>query len=588
MLRPRSDTFSRRKEMLTVFASDLFFHFVFDADHDPHYTDSLLKLSPAAYLWYELRRQHGADNILFVNLHNGSIRAEVFDTQSNQILRPQKKGFFGLRKTEDAPQAVAHAVCQLAELGQQEDTFLDWLLNDACPKNKKTALVFSHDAFTRLCTKSSGYVISQLKQQIQSPTGRCIIVIRLPVKADELARVMLPGDGQKAFPVLWDLFDGVRGATIGNREALMTALERQLGRQMTQMCLCPDDTMRLLLHHAVTDGADTLEQLEDQAEYLDLCRRYRVGLLAPDTPADRFAPVSRLELSNRLDTPGFRDQLRQHTAKLRQKYPDGTLADALREARKLPQMPPPFPVYQDELARNILGLDLPDTFPRKAACAADLDRARRDLTTLWNKPRNQLVCEAANTFCAEARSAIESRDWDTLGDVLHLLSFCGKQVCADTDHNDNLQNIINLGTDTIRQSKYLFTDHTFARSAVAQQVHETVEWGDRHNLQTLRALLRENIAVFDKPDISAAAIRVHLERSAERQRAALAHTEQTVLAAQQQQAALRQQKEEEARLRAFHQRFSLEEEPEDTTEEIPYTDADRQSAWDLLEAHHLF
>lgn len=494
-----------------MFSYDHFLHFVFDYRNELHYTQGLLALEPEAYLWHELRRQ-GTDIALFVEKNGSGMTLEAFDSASAEVLKPEKKGFFQISK---APlleeQRSARHTYTLREIDQEEDTLLEWLLErpeQKGLKKKRTALVFSYESFAAAWECSGPKVRQRLLRQIERPDGQWILILRLPLQAKELEEIFFGNSN-----LLSRLCPAVDKAMEGPREPLMEALRRQLGGRMVSLHRV-EDTLNMLLRQALEQGEfrDSLRELEEQAEYLRLC----YPSMGP--------AVKRRDLYEQLRQPGFREELRQRTARLRNQYPELTVAEALKAEGCMGDTRAAME-YDDPLVRNMTNLYLPEEFLAQAedgpALRETLERIKKDFSTLWNRRRSPLVCGCANQFCSEARSAGARGDWETLRDTVELLRFCGQQLCAEPEREEDLGVIFEVGRAVVDLSCNQFHEQNFRtlfrpaqpaagwyadKIKMEQAFQEDVERIGREDAQmqlhTFRTTLRTLISQFHERKIS--------------------------------------------------------------------------------------
>lgn len=504
-----------------MFSYDHFLHFVFDYRNELHYTENLLVLEPEAYLWHELRRQ-GTDIALFVAERGSGITLEAFDSASAEVLKPEKKGFFQISKAPSLEeQRAVHHTYTLRDIDEEEDTLLEWLLErpeQKGLKKKRTALVLSLEGFTVLWQQSNPKVRQRLLRQIERPDGQCILILRLPLQTKALEEAFF-GKSE----LLPQLCPGIGKAMEGPREPLMEALRRQLGDRMVSFHRA-EDTLNMLLRQALEEGKfpDSLRELEEQAAYL----RLRYPHMGP--------AVKRRDLYEQLRQPGFREELRRRTAQLRQKYPELTVAEALK-ADGLTAADRVALEYDDPLVRNLTNLYLPEEFFSQAEDGPALREAlagiKQDFSTLWNRRRSAAVCRWADAFYSEARTAGAQGDWDTLRDALQLLRFCGEQICAAPEQEEALDVIFEIGKTVLDLSYNQFQEKNFRtlfrptqaptgwyadKLKTAQIFHDDVARIGREDavmqLHTFRTTLQTLISQFHERKISNDTAREIFER----------------------------------------------------------------------------
>ena len=470
--------------------------FILDPDNDDHYTDSLIKLSRVPYIWYRLRRAGMARRILFVQVQpDNQLAFHVCDDESRKHLLSRVRRSSWFDRSVPADPAADHT---LKALNLDEEELLHRLLST----DTEAALVFTFDAFARTCRSAGSKGVNLLTDVLDGKSNRVPIFIRLPSRAEDLEKCLRTDIADCA--VLSRACSCLNSASKNEREPLVKALSDLLGSQLLRLDAHTDDTYHLLLRQAVAgeDHPDSLPELQDQADYLELCRMLRIKLLEPASESERHTPVSIRELDTMLRDPEFRSRLRTQVRALRSTCPTGSIHTAMSQERHLPKLPP-IPAYHDELAQVALSLSIPDECKDKTELCSDLDDAKRSLITLWNKPRNSAVISAADELCRSVRSTINSKNWASLKDAIFLLKFTAGQLCAAEDRNEALgkiwetgRTIIALGEDLHR--RYQFSDPDGLDEFAALGIDQ----GDRRKLELLRAHLRNNIAYFDRPKMS--------------------------------------------------------------------------------------
>ncbi len=420
-----------------MFSSDHFIHFVFDFYNETHYTDTLLALSAEAYVWYELRKQH-IDNALFVLESGSELKLGAYDGDSAAMLKQEKKKFWEKPQAETDPRA-RHVTFSLQEVGADAQSLLGWLLDrQESQKNRRVALVFTLDAFLTLFKKAKDKDRQRLVKLCSRPSGRNLLLIRVPMNAREMGKAFL--DSQSP---LQQLCPGVRQAVSGPKEPLMDALDRQFDRQIFHAYrLTEADTRGILLRHAMVKGAwtDSMRDLEDQAACL-----YGANL-----SRDRCA--TRREVYESLQKEGAQEELRVRAAQLRRDYPRLSVAEAMLAEAVDMRGPSPLE-WNSELAKNVRTLTLPEEFFQAyPKYQNEIEAIREDFRTVWNKPLNRTACQAADSFCTEVRSAAKRRDWDTLRDALQMLKFYGSELCTEAANDDGLTAICEEGKAVINMS----------------------------------------------------------------------------------------------------------------------------------------
>lgn len=471
--------------------------FILDPDNDDHYTDSLIKLSCVPYIWYRLRRGGMARRILFLQIQpDNQLAFHVCDDESREHLlsRIRRRSSWFDRPVQ--PDTGGDHTLKALNL-EEED-----LLNRVLSTDTEAALVFTFDAFARICRSSVSKGANLLTDVLEGKVNRVPIFIRLPSRADELEKCLCTSFMGCA--VLAKACSCLHSVSKNEREPLVKALSDLLGSQLLRLDTHTDETYQLLLHQAVAqdDCPDSLSELQDQADYLELCRMLRIKLLEPVSESERLTPVPLRELDAMLRDPEFRSRLRTQVRDLRSTCPAGSIYTAMSHERHLPKLPP-IPAYHDELAQVALSLSIPDECRDKAELCSDLDDAKRSLVTLWNRPRNSAVIRAADELCRSVRSAVNSKNWDALKDAIFLLKFCAGQLCAPEDRNEALEKIWESGRTVIALSDDLHRRYQFSNpDGLDEFAAMGIDQGDRRKLELLRTHLRNNIAYFDRPKMS--------------------------------------------------------------------------------------
>lgn len=443
-----------------------YLHLVFDYDNDLHYTDTLLTLDPEAYLWYTLRCRYQYDVILFAAETSSGICLRVFDSESQCALRPEQSGFWGLFSSKSPePRHLEPKTFRLQTLGTSEEGLLGWLLERTEAKElkkKRTALIFSLDAFETIYRASGEWGKQKLLKKGKYPDGHSILVLRISPQPKNLAEAFFREDA-----ILPQISREIRKALDGPQEPLLDALKRQMGGQLA--CLYQiDDMLNMLVCHAVAadEWGDSLQEMKDQADYLQLCCR-RYGRMVTEPEDGPSAAVRHREAAEWLRNAGFREALRVQTAYLRKRYPALSVLEAMKREGILPEDYQDAPLmldYDDPLVRNIQSLCLPEAFLRipKYSCWQDLlVQIQTNIRTLWNSPRSEMVCSWADFFYREICGAAGRNDWETLNDAMQLLRFCAEHICDGTEREPVLSTIFNNGKVTIDLSHNIFRKSDF-------------------------------------------------------------------------------------------------------------------------------
>lgn len=468
-------------------------HFILDDNENFHCADSLLTLTTDAYIWHELRQGDSSQNILLLSTSENGIRISVFDSASGQFLIPPKRGFFSFGKQEVQPARITCCSYSPEEAGTDESRLLAKLLSTARGADQKTTLVFTHDAFVQLCRSANSDGISQLNNR----SGKCRILIRLSAQPEHLD-ALLAADFSDCAP-LHSAYSWLESVRTSAKDELIPTMQSILGSKL----IVPEEEMlNLLLRHAIedSDSTDTLDELRDQAVYLDVCRRHRVGLLQAASGQEQFTPYSRQLLADKLREPEFRQQLRSRTAALRAKNPMLPLRSVLEV--HLPDEEPPFPVYADDLALKAMTLSIPKSCTRRDEWTPALRQIKRSLTAVWNHPRNPQVVDAAKSLCIHAQMAIGSKNWITMEEILKLLKFFSTQICAGTSRNEVLTSIRKDGEAIIQLSNHLHHTSAFGPAeGFAELAQAGIDAADRARLEMLKNYVYDAIRQFDRPAI---------------------------------------------------------------------------------------
>ena len=517
-----------------MLSTDHYLHLVFDHANDFHYTDNLLVLDGEAYLWYVLRRQYHFETVIFVRNTAEGIRVKTFDSDSEQALKVREGGILSFFKARpEAPaQHVESRSFRLKELETSETELLDWLLaltKKKELKKKKTAFAMTLGAFEKVYRASEESGRQELLERIRRPDGRSVLILRLTPQAERLEEAFLGKDA-----VLPQLSQDIAKALSGLKEPLTAVLDRQLPGQL--VCLHQvEEARNMLLHRAVMkdEWPDSLEALEDQAAYLQACCS---------------GVTRRREVYGQLQDAGFREELREKAAQLRQKCPGLSMEKALVSEGLLPEQEKGLTAeYDDPLVRSLQSLQLPAAFPKYSQWAGGLERIRKNYRTLWNRPRNALVMGKAELFCREANAACQRQDWDTANDALQLLRFCGEQICAAEKQEaalsflfDHGETLINLSVNVFwtHHQRYLFESDHIPEGSYADQMKWEQEMTrriqdasldtDQLNLHILRSALQSSIVAFSKREVSDEVLkRIYQSKEAELRKEAERAVQQT-------------------------------------------------------------
>ena len=438
-----------------MFDSAYYLHYVLDTENDSHYTEDLMQLSPGSFLWQELKEGHNFSRVIFVNLVNGSrLMLETFDNASEQFLRPVKKGLFGIKTSQPVAEGLCHKTFSPTEVKQEDSTLLEFLLE--CQQNHKkerTAVVCTAEALQVLYERSSAEGRQRLAYVIENRTIPAILVVRLDMSTTGLSRTFLQG---RCF--LAELDSNIREVLRAKaQQPLLTMLSRQLGGQLVDFSRQSSDMVNLMMYDALENGncPDTPAQLRDQGEYLQLCLDHNLGLAKEFANVPQSEPLKRDTVYGKLAESDFRGRLRADAARLRARNVGSPMADLFRREFRLGQESGQIRelIVDDALYRKVCTLALPAEYLKQnLAQGRVVESLQKALATLWNKPRNETVCEMIRTTADAALEAVARQDWTTLTDALQLLALCTRQICADLALNDNLDEIFATGQELLLAS----------------------------------------------------------------------------------------------------------------------------------------
>lgn len=479
--------------------------FVFDRSDDCHYTSTLLRLDPEAFLWLELTRDHQADLVLSVSCPNSVPRVRTFDAASAQLLQQDTKYHWLMAPKPMADElfrnrSIDLSVRSLSEL-KQGQSFLTWLAETAeINRSRRIALLADHEALPVLLKTGS----------LNALPSNCTTVLRLPADAAALENVLLKQkDLSNAFPQISQALE--RSLT-----PMMSALDLTMADQMLCLHDRPEDVRNLLQLQALRDDSctDSPAQLDDQARCLYLLRKHRRLFLLSSSYSD--APVrlpTLAKLSGQLNQ--LHGPLRSRTAELRAKHPGLTIDKALALEQLIPANTPGNTcarqdqtiVFCDNLSgnlhamqRQLLAAAVPAEF-REAAQSAGLN----NLSILWNKPRNGHVLAAADQFCDKARRAIDHERWDELRIALYMLRFCSGQVCAEPAQNENLKEVLQLGSEVLDLLNHIATSGWINDTLSGMQIDSAGNYSSiteytqlLHNAAVREGLSQQQITLLTK------------------------------------------------------------------------------------------
>lgn len=467
-----------------------FLYYILDDKLDPHYADCLVELNPTAYIWYRLRQQDSRQNIVFFSMDDEKLCTDTFDPESEEFLN-QPAGFLSLWRRKPTDEELFEKLLSSGSSGA------------------RTTLVFTHDAFDHTCRISNAQGQKKLKNLMEQPDGKNRICIRLPFNADPLSKLVHtpPADCD----ILTAAYAPICQAADTSQLPLLEVLSAQLGHRLLRFDRSPGEMRNLLMMHAIQNPkiAATMTQLEDQAAYLDLCRRYRTPwLAAAASETDRSVTVSRKRMNTLLDSEDFVRKLCQRVGELRSKYgPDVTMEYILRRERLILDDSGHL-VYNDRLANSIRSLTLPDEFLQHSLSdqipwSAVMEQIRRNLTVLWNKPRNEYAMRKAEELWGHAREASDRKIWPTLDTVLRLLQFFSNHICLPADQTAVLEKCWPFCEDALKVSNYLYGDRSFGLpSGFDKFINTTLRAGNEAYLDQLKSHLNQIIQTLEKPSIT--------------------------------------------------------------------------------------
>lgn len=479
--------------------------FLLDLDNDVHYTPSLVPLRSDRYIWYRLRREHLAENILFLHSNDDDrLVFHVCDSNSRDRLM-QIARVWGSQKKSSAHEYT------LQELKVAEKEILNLLLRS---DREQVALVLNYDILARICRNSSDAGCRLLDAVLDGRRNGVRLFVRLPQRAEKLEACI--NDDLSDCPVLKKACSELQTVSNLDPEPLVQALKSLLGSRFLRLDNDPAEMRYLLMQKAVSDpeAVDSLEELEDLAEYLEICRMRRFDLL-PAGATECFTPVAREEISKKLQDADFWSTLRERVRKLRRSYPQGTIFAAVSGDHQLPQLPP-FPMYQDELATLVMSLYIEDNHDR-VLWGGSLDNIKRSFTVLRNKARNPDVVRIAKELCAKARTAISMKSWRTYEKIDKLLKFYAAQVCAPMERTAAL----NYLWEEVGKLQLQLSESIESRKGsgtgdgLAGLVEQGVDQGEAKTLKLLTAIVNRTIYRFDSPELSPEVLREIEERMEE-------------------------------------------------------------------------
>lgn len=458
-------------------------HFILDPANDVHYTGCLFALDSPHFIWYLLRRTGNFRNILLLQRDaNDKLCIDVCDNESEQFLQRFRKPLISWRDTSDQVLAA-----RFPELWLFEDELLQKLITAANDGSSRTALVFTRKAYEQVCRHASDKSCAALMSLLSEPAGKCMLFLQLPYQAAELEQLLKP-DSTECL-LLTETYKLLRLGSGDHPVPLLKAMTDVLGSQLLRLDNRPQEMLHLLMKYTVkdTNSADTLDALENQAEYLEQCRTRRIGLFHASSPTEQLTPLSRRQVENRLREPAVLERLR--SCPPLQLVPD----------------PPPVPAYDDSLARSALGLSLPSSCRQKADWDIKLDTIKRNLITIWDRPRNTHSVDYALELCRSARSAISNQNWLCMEELMELLKFfsMSEQLCASEARWRAQDHIQQMGRELIRHCNYIHGKNSFASAVGFAAISEVaIDAGDMAKLKNLHEIVSFDLRYFDKPESS--------------------------------------------------------------------------------------
>lgn len=461
-------------------------HFILDQDNDVHFTDSILTLDSPHFIWYQLRRSGSFRNILLLRLGTDDhLYIDVYDNESEQFLQHFRKPLISWRDTSDQVLAA-----RFPELWLFEDEMLQKLIDKANERKieGRTALVFTRKAYDQVCRHASDKSCAALMSLLSAPADRCMLFLQLPYRSQELEQLLKP-DSTECL-LLTETYKLLRLSSGDDPVPLLQAMTNVLGSQLLRLDDQPQEMLHLLLKHNAADAAnaDTLDALADQAKYLELCRTRRIGPFRARPDSEQFTPLSRRQTADWLQDPSIREQLRRCSP------------------LQLPPSPPPVPAYTDELSRSALGISLKGSnCLQEAEWSIKLDMIKRNLITIWDRPRNIQSVDYALELCRSARSAISNQNWLCMEELMEILKFFAmpKQLCASEARWKAQDHIRQKSRELIRQCNYIHGKNSFASAVGFAAINNTlIDAGDMATLKNLHDIVSFDLRYFDKPESS--------------------------------------------------------------------------------------
>lgn len=489
-----------------MFDTAHYLHYVLDTARQAHYTGDMMKLSQGAFLWHELKECHGFDGVAFLTNENQKLRLKVYDAESEQIFRQEKKGLFSSQK-EVTPQIQPESF-SLSELKKSDKELLRWLLErQKKAKNKKTALVCNVDALELLYRYADEKDRSMLVEEGRRKSTQGILLVNLPTEAGQLQRALGP------MGCLAQLDADVAQLQQSKvRRPMLSLLEEQLTGRFTDLGNLESSIENMLLYDTLEkgDGEDSLEDIKNQARYLSLCCQFRVRTeLIPDEPVTHDA------LAKKLRESIFRDRLRQEVAKLLKSEEGTSVEQQFRKAFRdqIDSSADLRICYADDLVSRVAALPSLEENDQIVWSLKKVPQSLcKALQTLWNLPRSEQVCDMIETCCGAIHCAYPEQDWDTVTDALLLLQLCTRYLCAPHRMDENLkelfqsaEEVLNLSFECFRlgkdqqQFRQIHQGKTDALSRLQDKIYDGSKTLEQniYYLKVKRADLHDKIVFFN-------------------------------------------------------------------------------------------
>lgn len=534
-------------------------YYILDDQSDPHYADCLVELDPTAYIWYRLRQDDHRQNIVFFRMDGGTLHTETFDPESEEFLN-QPAGFLFLLRRKPTDEEIFEK------------------LLSAASSSEPATLVFTHEAFCHACRISNAQGQRRLEELLEQPNGHARICVRLPQNAGQLASLVhMPPAG---CGILRDAYAPICQAADTNQLPLLEVLTARLGQRLLRYDRSPGEMKNLLMMHAVCNPkiAANTAQLEDQAAYLDLCRKYRIAWLAVEASPNHTAAVSRKRIDELLHSEAFLRKLSQRVAKLRSKYgPDVSMEHILRQERLILDDADQLVCDDsDTLANSIRSLTLPEEFLQHSLSdqmpwSTVMEQIRRNLTIVWNKPRNEFVSEKAAKLCGYAAQAIYEKIWPTLDTTLRLLHFFSKQICLPPDQTGALEKCWIFCENAISLSNSLYGGRSFGLpTGYLEFIDNAKISGDKAQLDQLKFHIHQTIRTLETPSITVTDMVGELEADRQRVMEELRQANRQIEENRRQREAEEQQRREAELLSRYNPTSAAELQPEDDLPDYEY------------------